>query len=327
LVCTQKYNVIPILAKCLVWNIGDNTISNDDNNDETRRMACLILNQLSLPFQNKKVMVFGSNGSGQVTGEVYGHGSVNNGHESDVLIENLVHVIKLRLPETYLCCICLMNLTYLESTVEPILNNMSTRQMCLDDNFPRIKRTRSASKRPNNIDPKEWNNFPSASRVPAIRAPSPAKGYHIRSSSSSISCSVGVDGKLLLRSIETLMQEHRPFLVSKVLSVEGEAIRWSVGLMRNLTKKEEHCAIIGKTEIPCLILSFVRQSPHPIIRWTKDSIEVMSLTVLENMAAFEDTRFVLKTWNAIEVIRQLDEERERLGLSLKTAPILASLNK
>lgn len=293
LVCTQKYLVIPTLAMCL-----GSTLLDEKDNEGTRRLLCLTLNQLSLPFQNKKVMVLG------------------NG--SNTLIENLLHIINSRLPETYLCCICLMNLTYLETTIDTIIN--ASTQVISDAN---TQFARSASKRPNNIDPKEWNNFPSAVRVPAVRAPSPAKGYHIRGSDIVTSC---LDcSKSLLRSIETLMQEHGPFLMSKVLSEEGEAIRWSTGLMRNLTKTEVHCSIIAKTEIPFLILSFIRESSNPMIRWTKDSLEEMSLEVIGNMASFEVTRSLLETFNAIEILKQLDEECKRLGLSLNTARTLKSL--
>lgn len=302
LVCTQKYNVIPILAKCLAWNIDDTNFDHLDN-DDIRRMACLTLNQLSLPFQNKKVMVFG------------------NG--SNALMENLKQVIHLRLPETYLCCICLMNITYLGTAVDPILNvkTPTPDRVSVNNNTP--IRSRSVSKRPNNIDPKDWNKFPSAVKMPASRAPSPLKAFHTRGSSQS---TLHLDDtKSLLRSIESLIQDYRPFLQSKVLSVEGEAIRWSIGLLRNLTKKEVHCSIIARTDIPFLIISLLVASPHPLIRWSKDSVEVMSLTVLKNMACHESTKSLLKTCNAIEVIQRLDVERERLGLSLNTAAIIAAL--
>jgi hypothetical protein len=282
LACTQKYNVVPVLAATL----GD-SIPDDDDNGNTRRLICLTLNQLSLPFQNKKVMVFG------------------NG--SDLLIENLLKIINQRLPEAYLSCICIMNLTYLEDAVDAILS-ITIRES--DDNKLSL---RSASNRPNNIDPMEWNKFPNAPKVPGSRAPSPVRSFRTPSS-------------LLLKSLASLMHEHKPFLMSKVLSEEGEAVRWSVGLLRNLTKTESHLSIIARTEIPFLILSFIRQSPNPIIRWSKDSLEEMSLNVLKNMASFPITRSLLKSSDAVSVIGQINEECERLGLGLNTATILTSLN-
>lgn len=288
--------MIPILSKCLVWDINDTNFDRHGN-DETRRLACLTLNQLSLPFQNKKVMVFG------------------NG--SSTLIDNLRQVIHLRLPETYLCCICLMNITYLESTIDPILNIPDP--FLVNDTLM----LRSVSKRPNNIDPQDWNKFPSAVRMPASRAPSPLKAYNTRGSTQSILHLD--DSRSLLRSIESLIQDHRPFLQSKILSVEGEAIRWSIGLLRNLTRKEAHCSIIARTDIPFLTLTLLVSTPHPLIRWSSDSVEVMSLTVLKNMASHESTRSLLKAWNAVQIIQRLDEEQERLGLSLNTAAIIAAL--
>lgn len=283
MVCTQKYNLVPILAKCL----GD-SISDDENDMENaRRLICLTLNQLSLPFHNKNAMVFG------------------NG--SSLLLENLLQIINHRFPESYLCCICFMNLSYLENAVDTILNI-----------------TTKHSKRPNNIDPEKWVDFHSADHVPASRAPSPVKGFNIRGNSTNKSPCID-DTKSLLRSIERLLHEYRPFLMSNILSHEGEAIRWSVGLLRNLTKTEAHCSIMAVTEIPFLILSFIRQSPNPIIRWSKDSLEAMSLSVLQNFATFTVTKSLLITYNAIEVVRQLDEERKRLDLGLNTAAILQSL--
>ncbi len=277
---------MPILAKVL----GD-SIPDDDDNGNTRRLICLTLNQLSLPFQNKKVMVFGN--------------------ASDLLIENLLKIINQRLPEAYLSCICIMNLTYLESAIDAIFNITTLQEA--DDTKLSLP-VRSASNRPNNIDPMEWNNFPNAPKVPASRAPSAVTSFRTSSSS-------------LLRSLASLMQEHKPFLMSKVLSEEGEAVRWSVGLIRNLTKTESHVSIIARTEIPFLILSFIRQSPNPIIRWSKDSLEEMSLTVLGNMASFPITRSLLKSTDAVVVVEQINEECERLGLGLNTATILTTLSQ
>lgn len=299
MVCTQKYNVVAILSKCLIESIPSNNSSVDDlsGSDETRRIACLILNQLSLPFQNKKVMV------------------LNN--DTHLLIHNILHIITLRLPETYLCCICLMNLTYLEAAVWPVLN-FSTHPV------HSMQSRRSISNKPKNLDPQQWNNFPYATRVLAIRAPSPVKGYIARGSIFSIPCLD--DYQSLIRSIESLMHENRPFLMSKILSVEGEAVRWSVGLMRNFTKKEMHCSVVARTEIPNLILSFIRQSPHSIIRWNKDSVEKMSLEVLANMALFEETKSILLSLDTMEILRHIDDERERLDLALNTAYILKLLS-
>ena len=241
------------------------------------------------------------------------------GDESNMLIENLLHVINLRLPETYLCCICLMNLTYLEAAIGPILNLSIHRAK--DENQHRV----SISNRPNNIDPKQWNKFPYASRVPTSRAPTPIKHRHIASGSSfSILCLE--DPQSLVRSTEKLMYDNRPFLMSKILSVEGEAVRWSVGLMRNLTKKEVHCSVIARTQIPYMILSILAQSPHPLIRWKKDSLEKMSLEVVSNMAQFEETKAILLAADAIEMLKHIEDERERLGLQLNTSYILKVLS-
>eukprot|EP00591_Stephanopyxis_turris_P003397 CAMPEP_0195517376 /NCGR_PEP_ID=MMETSP0794_2-20130614/10597_1 /TAXON_ID=515487 /ORGANISM="Stephanopyxis turris, Strain CCMP 815" /LENGTH=515 /DNA_ID=CAMNT_0040646167 /DNA_START=43 /DNA_END=1590 /DNA_ORIENTATION=+ len=90
MVCSGKYDLLTPLAKCLTQESGDG-----------RHLACLALNNLSIPTENKRVMALGP--------------------ASKDVIGGLTKVIKEDKQESYLCCICLMNLSFLEASIGNIL--------------------------------------------------------------------------------------------------------------------------------------------------------------------------------------------------------------
>ena len=81
MVCGGKWDVLTPLVKCL-----------QQENDGLRHLACLALNNLSIPTENKGVMALGP-----VSGDVIG---------------GLCRVIQEDKQESYFCCICLMNLSF-----------------------------------------------------------------------------------------------------------------------------------------------------------------------------------------------------------------------
>jgi hypothetical protein len=92
MVCSGKYDVLTPLAKCLTQESGDG-----------RHLACLALNNLSIPTENKRVMALGP--------------------ASKAVIGGLCKVIAEDKQESYLCCICLMNLSFLEASITTILQH------------------------------------------------------------------------------------------------------------------------------------------------------------------------------------------------------------
>lgn len=90
MVCSGKYDVLTPLAKCLTQESGDG-----------RHLACLALNNLSIPTENKRVMALGP--------------------AAKDVIGGLCKVIAEDKQESYLCCICLMNLSFLEASITSIL--------------------------------------------------------------------------------------------------------------------------------------------------------------------------------------------------------------
>jgi hypothetical protein len=91
MVCSGKWDVLTPLAKCLTQESGDG-----------RHLACLALNNLSIPTENKRVMALGP--------------------ASKEVIGGLCRVIAEDKQESYLCCICLMNLSFLEASITSILS-------------------------------------------------------------------------------------------------------------------------------------------------------------------------------------------------------------
>uniref|UniRef100_A0A7S1Z9K9 Uncharacterized protein n=1 Tax=Trieres chinensis TaxID=1514140 RepID=A0A7S1Z9K9_TRICV len=92
MVCSGKWDVLTPLAKCLTQESGDG-----------RHLACLALNNLSIPTENKRVMALGP--------------------ASKDVIGGLCKVIAEDKQESYLCCICLMNLSFLEASIVTILQH------------------------------------------------------------------------------------------------------------------------------------------------------------------------------------------------------------
>ncbi len=92
MVCSGKYDVLLPLAQCLTQDSGDG-----------RHLACLALNNLSIPTENKRVMALGPS--------------------SAAVIGGLCKVIAEDKQESYLCCICLMNLSFLEASITTMLQH------------------------------------------------------------------------------------------------------------------------------------------------------------------------------------------------------------
>jgi hypothetical protein len=94
LVCSRRWNIIQELTTCL----------KDPTTDAaSRKLICSILNDLSIPYDNKAVLVLGP--------------------QKDMLLSSLLHVIQQYYPEScYLSCACLMNLSILEDSKSVLMH-------------------------------------------------------------------------------------------------------------------------------------------------------------------------------------------------------------
>lgn len=219
-----------------------------------------------------------------------------------MLLKMLVLLIRLRVPEAYLCCICLMNLSYLDDALDvfanyspitaanPTVFRSSTSSTSSIDLHTVHLRLTSSQKTKSAIQ----QAFPSS------RNPSPARQCSIHSMTPALD-----DPNSLLRVLEKLLQAYRPFLMSTVLSIEGEAVRWAIALLRNLTRKESSVLLISRTDIPPLLVAILRHNPHPVQSWDKDSLEDHCLALLENLVSCESGILALRSCNAMEALERV----------------------
>jgi hypothetical protein len=228
--------VIGRLTRCL---------ANPDSSNE-RRLSCLILNDLSIPFDNKAVMVLGEQG--------------------DALFKTLLEVIQHGYPEAYLCCSCFMNLSILEGGKRHLMNYEPSKLAC--------------------------------------QAP-------LNNTSS------------LLRVMEQMMTKHAPFLLSPLVSVEGQAVRWAMGMFLNLSTVPENDLLIVQTTVPTLAVQFLQSTPHPLCKWTRDSLEDYCLSLLAKLVRFPGSLKLLKRHHS-ELGSSLKHLVDEMGIHSMRASLIIS---
>ncbi|KAL7487753.1 hypothetical protein ACHAW6_013329 [Cyclotella cf. meneghiniana] len=309
LVSSVKWDILRVLS-CALLEL-DSTDVNDvcDENaardkpviNEDRRLICWTLNNLSIPYENKAVM--------------------SRGDASPILFKALTSVIQANLPSSYLCIICFMNLTFLAEAIEPVVYYAIS----------------------NTYDRSTYDKQPAPTRTSPMRvrsrsvAGAAAKFPESTGNISERNLCLLENPASLLRALERMMLVNTPFLLSTVTSVQGESVRWACGLIRNVTFAgqnvdgssnpessdslsgstgrqgvidnaiiEEICALISQTEIPRLIVSFVRDSPRPTVKWTKDSLEDICLGVLCQLAQWPSSREALKRAGATKSLEKIE---------------------
>jgi len=314
LVCTKKWDIIGALTEALISsqeqsiegeeshdkNSDSNLYNHKSDLDEDRRLICWTFNNLSIPYENKATIIEGKNFS--------------------KMLQALTKVVDSNLPEAYLCCIFFMNLTFLAHAIRPVVLYM-----------PLILRDVGKSIMPSSFD--------------GIGA---------------LGTRVLDDSNSLLRTVERLLIANSPSLMKPIKSVQGEAIRWACGFIRNVTflgevsvvdhninkdrsndssygdnvnnssnndtssandylsgnsgrqgvisreSIEEICTLISTTEIPRLLVHYVRDSPYPTIKWTKDSLEDISLGVICNLAQWTSSREALRRAGAVQSLEKIE---------------------
>ena len=223
------------------------------------------------------------------------------GNSSNVLIASLTKIIFLQLPESYMCFICLMNLTHLEDAVSPILYFSPNSDFPVVSNSSTKRLLRVSSKQKLFKETYWFHENKSSSWDKNVQQ----NNKNTTQTQSRSNSTVLVDHNSFINSMERCMKTFTPFLQSEVLSVEKEAIRWSLGLLRNITKTKEHCALIIETEIPAMIVSFIKSTNSPVLQWTENSIEESSLLIMCNLVQYnigQDALKRLKAHKAVEPI-------------------------
>lgn len=121
----------------------------------------------------------------------------------------------------------------------------------------------------------------------------------------------------LLRTIESLTKDYLPFVTKldkalQIVSVEREAVRWSICLMRHLSAVRQNALIVANetifpsAAIQCLEVSL--QNGKDLGFWRQDSLETSSLMILVHLAQHgEDCVSRMRSYtNTLPVLRQLN---------------------
>jgi len=175
--------IVEALCECLLASSGD-----------ARHLALLSLNNLSIPSDNKKTIM-------------------NNESSRAIIIDALVTIIQTDPAESYLACIALMNLSFLESAVPIIAANPD-----------------------------------------------------------------------LLNTIEGLLKEG---VKAKAGSGKSEGVRWSCGLLKNLSRSESAATRIAATDIVGSLVQCLK-SPSGAARWSNNSTEDFALFTLLNLSQHQN---------------------------------------
>jgi len=283
LLCTSSIDVLPVLLSCLQTSSSPDGKASKLHEDEVeiRRLSCLILNNLSTPVENKAVMSLGE-------------------HSQD-LLTTLMEVIETASPESHLCVICLYNLSFLDDAVDVLLN------------FCPGQETAEEPMKASGHTADDDESFGSP------RSTSSTKISHHRIGAKSIPCSPlsnGDDGCLalqndrsLLRVLESMVRTYSPFLLSSVTSVEGEAVRWSVGLLCNFCKdtanNSSRIEMILQTELVSHVVTNFGKTPRPMNQWAENSIEEFSLVLLCHLVKVKAGRDALSKTNVLGAIEPI----------------------
>jgi hypothetical protein len=302
LVSSDKWDIIRVLSTTLMELdcIDGNEVTDENSGkivmNEDRRLILWTLNNLSIPYENKLTMA--------------------KGDSAPTLFQALTSITQANLPSSYLCIICFMNLTFLAQTIEPVIYYA----------IPGYERSAS-EKSPSHSTPRSSPLRVRSRSVAGVVAQSDGVG-----GASERNLRLLENPASLLRAMERMMLTNSPFLLSTVTSVQGEAIRWACGLIRNVTFAdqnenassnqqssdsgrqgfidisiiEEICTLISQTEIPRLIVSYVRDSPNPAVKWTKDSLEDICLGVICQLAQWPSSREALKRAGATQSLEKVE---------------------
>jgi hypothetical protein len=98
----------------------------------------------------------------------------------------------------------------------------------------------------------------------------------------------------LLRVMEQMMTKYAPFLLSPLVSVEGQAVRWAMGVFLNLSTVPGNDILIVQTTVPLLAVQFLQNTPNPLCKWTRDSLEDYCLRLLCKLVRFPGSLKLLK---------------------------------
>jgi hypothetical protein len=276
MVCSGKYDLLAPLAECLVRE-----------SENERLLACLALNNLSIPTENKRVMTAGPS--------------------SKAILAGLCKAIAEDKPEAYLCCICLMNLSFLGTSLTAILqycprhggaggeNAIMMDPLENPNSFLRVLE-KLLSKNSVSI-PTSHGAIRSAWGWPLSKARSDERSALMMGNSP---VQLPANNNAIARFFENILT---PMPLNAV-KTKPDCIRWACGLIKNLAKSKENAALLGRTTIPSSIVDIIRAAA-PVSKWTSNSLEDFSLFIVLHLAQWPISREALLDAGAVQVVKPI----------------------
>jgi hypothetical protein len=179
------------------------------------------------------------------------------------LFHALAAVMRKNLAESYLCCICLMNITFLDDAVKPVLQYT-----------PSIT-----------ASPKE-KEFEGSFKLMKMKGKTSIRALQ--------------NSHSMLRCLENILNQC-PVKPTEVC-ILGETVRWACGLLRNVTNNEENAKLIGQTDIPSRLTGYIKEAPLDLVEWTENSLEENALAAIFNLSRFEFSKRVLVKCDVADVV-------------------------
>jgi len=229
--------------------------------DEKLHFVCLTLNNLSIPNDNKRVMV--------------------RERGAKRLIGNLCKVIKSGKKEAHLCCIILMNLSFYEPGLT-IIGQFSPTKLS-----PIMPSSASSSS----------SAIPEKASSPTNPETNSKAGIENTSNGSSNSYKAAKAGAKALATTTTVLKRaaavvskprkltplENPDSLLRILqdllstAERGTSdFRWAFGLLANLSRHPENALLIGLTGIPRVAIDNLRLAKTPSSDWATNSLEDFS---------------------------------------------------
>jgi hypothetical protein len=255
MVCSGKWDVLTPLAACLTQESGDR-----------RHLACLALNNLSIPTENKRVMALGP--------------------AAKDVIGGLCNIIAEDKQYAYLCCICLMNLSFLdEASITTILQHSPVAD----------------------------------GAVPVKALENPDSLIRVLEKLLSNSSSTPKSGSGKTAGVRRACDFFKNLAKSEDNAGKSVRLRWACGLIKNLAKSEDNAKLLGKTNIPMCVVDNLRNANTSPNCWTSNSLEDFSLFVILNLAQWDASKDALIDAGAVEVIKPIMNEGDLQGLKATMA--------
>lgn len=222
--------------------------------DEKLHFVCLTLNNLSIPHDNKRVMV--------------------RERGAKRLIGNLCKIVASGKKEAHLCCIILMNLTFYEPGLT-IIGQFSPTPKTPNsiESSLSIESSSSHGSSTHNRDNSSPSTVGTAKK--ALKTTTTILKRAADAVTKQRKLTPLENPKSLLRILQDLLTN-----VERGTS----DFRWAFGLLANLSRHPENALLIGLTGIPRVAIENLRLSKTPSKQWATNSLEDLSLYFLLHMA-------------------------------------------